>query len=176
MDRAKSDGPCYYSILGIRNNASVSEIRNAYRKLALKWHPDRWMRDPAVVGEAKRRFQQIQEAYSVLSDEGKRAMYDAGMYDPFEEEDEGFSDFMQEMLSMMDHVRAEEDSFEDLQKMFVEMVDGDGGFNFNLGGGGGGEKRRRTGVSDSQGNASSKRGAHRVNMSTFSSSHEPFML
>ncbi|XXG84347.1 hypothetical protein AAC387_Pa10g1881 [Persea americana] len=107
MDRAKSDGPCYYSILGIRNNASVSEIRNAYRKLALKWHPDRWMRDPAVVGEAKRRFQQIQEAYSVLSDEGKRAMYDAGMYDPFEEEDEGFSDFMQEMLSMMDHVRAE---------------------------------------------------------------------
>eukprot|EP00268_Persea_americana_P050972 TRINITY_DN5599_c1_g3_i2.p1 TRINITY_DN5599_c1_g3~~TRINITY_DN5599_c1_g3_i2.p1 ORF type:complete len:140 (-),score=12.39 TRINITY_DN5599_c1_g3_i2:202-621(-) len=70
-----------------------------------------------------------------------------------------------------------EDSFEDLQKMFVEMLDGDGGdggFNFNLGGGG--EKRRRTGVSDSQGNASSKRGAHRVNMSTFSSSHEPFML
>ncbi|RWR94233.1 dnaJ subfamily B member 3 isoform X1 [Cinnamomum micranthum f. kanehirae] len=184
MDRAKSDGPCYYSILGIRNNASVSEIRNAYRKLALKWHPDRWTRDPTVVGEAKRRFQQIQEAYSVLSDEGKRAMYDAGTNDPFEEEDEGFSEFVQEMLSMMDNVRAEkEDSFEDLQKMFVEMVDGDGGggdgvFNFNLGGGGGGggEKRRRTGVSDSQGNASSKRGAHRVNMSTFSSSLEPFML
>ncbi|KAF8394626.1 hypothetical protein HHK36_020840 [Tetracentron sinense] len=120
-----SNDSCYYSLLGIRKDASTSEICGAYRKLALKWHPDRWTRTPTVAGEAKRRFQQIQEAYSVLSDKGKRSIYDAGLYDPFEEEDEGFCDFMQEMLSMMDNVRDEEDSFEDLQKMFVEMAGGD---------------------------------------------------
>ncbi|KAL5996267.1 hypothetical protein ACLOJK_026341 [Asimina triloba] len=136
MERPGSEGSCYYSVLGIRRNASVAEIRGAYRKLAMKWHPDKWTKDPTVLGEAKKRFQQIQEAYSVLSDEGKRSMYDVGLYDPFEEEDEGFADFMQEMLSMMDNVRAEKGHvhlmgppkslvcFEDLQKMFVEMVGG----------------------------------------------------
>ncbi|XP_068663351.1 uncharacterized protein [Aristolochia californica] len=113
---------CYYSVLGIRREASCAEVRGAFRKLALKWHPDKWTKSPMVAAEAKRRFQQIQEAYSVLSDEGKRVMYDAGFYDPLEEEDEGFSDFMQEMLSMMDSVGSENESFEDLQKMFVEMV------------------------------------------------------
>ncbi|KAK1293303.1 Chaperone protein dnaJ 72 [Acorus calamus] len=123
MDRnGGGDYNDYYAVLGIRKSASHLEIRAAYRKLAMKWHPDRWARNPTVVGEAKRRFQLVQEAYSVLSDKGKRAMYDAGLFDPFEDEDEGFSDFMQEMLSMMDGVRSEEDSFEDLQRMFVEMV------------------------------------------------------
>ncbi|CAO2836629.1 unnamed protein product [Amaranthus hypochondriacus] len=133
MERAggsngSSNGSCYYSVLGVRKDASSADIRAAYRKLALKWHPDRWARasNPSVAADAKRQFQQIQEAYSVLSDQGKRSMYDAGFYDPTEEEDEGFCDFMQEMLSMMDNVRGEKDSLEDLQKMFVEMVGGDG--------------------------------------------------
>lgn len=122
----------YYAILGIRRDASFSDIRSAYRKLAMKWHPDRSAKNPGVAGEAKRRFQQIQEAYSVLSDENKKSMYDAGLYDPFEEEDEDFYGFMQEMLSMMDNVKDEGASFEDLQRMFVEMVDGDGmSFDFN---------------------------------------------
>ncbi|KAF3793823.1 DnaJ-like protein subfamily B member 6 [Nymphaea thermarum] len=80
--------PSYYRVLGVDRGASVTEIRRAYRKLALQWHPDRWTRDPSVAGEAKRQFQQIQEAYAVLSDEGKRALYDAGLFDPLEEEDE----------------------------------------------------------------------------------------
>ncbi|XP_068660991.1 uncharacterized protein [Aristolochia californica] len=125
-----SGASCYYSVLGIRREASVAEIRGAFRKLALKWHPDKWTKNPTVAAEAKRRFQQIQEAYSVLSDQGKRAMYDAGFYDPHEEEEEGFSDFMQEMLSMMDSVAHENESFEDLQKMFEEMV-GNESFEFS---------------------------------------------
>ncbi|KAJ0979901.1 hypothetical protein J5N97_015375 [Dioscorea zingiberensis] len=123
---ATSDGSYYYSLLGILPSASASEIRTAYRKLALKWHPDRFAKNPNAVGEAKRRFQRIQEAYSVLSDEGKRALYDAGAFDPFEDDDQDFSDFMQEMISMMDSVRPEKpDSFEDLQRMFAEMVGDD---------------------------------------------------
>ncbi|XP_059598737.1 uncharacterized protein LOC100247806 isoform X1 [Vitis vinifera] len=98
-----SAGSCYYSVLGIRRDASSSDIRTAYRKLALKWHPDRWAKNQALAGEAKRRFQQIQEAYSVLSDASKKSMYDAGFYDPMEE-DQDFCDFMQEMLSMMNNV------------------------------------------------------------------------
>ncbi|KAJ7973295.1 DnaJ-like protein [Quillaja saponaria] len=133
MDREGGSkcGSCYYSILGIRRDSSFSEIRTAYRKLALKWHPDRCARNPAVAGEAKRRFQQIQEAYSVLSDPSKRSMYDTGLYDLLEEEDEEFCDFMQEMISIMNNVKDEGDSFEDLQKMFVEMVS-DNGMSFDL--------------------------------------------
>ena len=133
MDREEVShgGSCYYSVLGIRKDASSSDVRAAYRKLALKWHPDRYARNPGVAGDAKRRFQQIQEAYSVLSDESKRAMYDAGLYDPLEEDDEDFCGFMQEMISMMNNVKDEGDSFEDLQRMFAEMVGGDG-MNFDV--------------------------------------------
>lgn len=116
----------YYAILGVSRNASIDEIRRAYRKLAMQWHPDKWARTPSLLGEAKRKFQRIQEAYSVLSDARKRAMYDAGMYDPTEEEDEAFFDFMQEMLSLMTQVREEEKccSMEELQSMFVELAQG----------------------------------------------------
>lgn len=78
----------YYSVLGVNSECSSEEIRRAYRKLAMQWHPDRWTRRPCLLGEAKRRFQQIQEAYSVLSDQRKRTMYDAGLYDPDDEQDE----------------------------------------------------------------------------------------
>ncbi|XP_065853068.1 uncharacterized protein [Euphorbia lathyris] len=134
MDRegGSNGGSCYYSVLGVRRDASFSDIRTAYRKLAMKWHPDKWTKKPAVAGEAKRRFQQIQEAYSVLSDKSKRSMYDAGLYDSLQEEDDDFCDFMQEMITMMNNVKDEGDSFEDLQRMFAEMVGGDEmGFDLN---------------------------------------------
>lgn len=128
---------CYYALLGIRKNASSTDIRAAYRRLAMKWHPDRWASDPGATGEAKQRFQRIQEAYSVLSDKGKRAMYDAGLFDPLDDDDQDFSDFMQEMLVMMDSVKNEKpDTLEDLQKMLDDIVNGDGGSR--AGGGGGG--------------------------------------
>ncbi|XP_038724662.1 uncharacterized protein LOC120016070 isoform X3 [Tripterygium wilfordii] len=67
-----------------------------------QWHPDRWTRTPSLLGEAKQKFQQIQEAYSVLSDQRKRTLYDVGLYDPDEEEeDEGYGDFLEEMMSLM---------------------------------------------------------------------------
>ncbi|KAK9935261.1 hypothetical protein M0R45_022371 [Rubus argutus] len=113
----------YYSILGVNSECSGEEIRRAYRKLAMQWHPDRWTRSPCLLGEAKRRFQQIQEAYSVLSDQRKRTMYDAGLYDPDDEQDEGLCDFVQELMSLM---RGEQKSYSmvDLQAMLVEMVQG----------------------------------------------------
>nr|GMD27667.1 DnaJ homolog subfamily B member 8-like isoform X2 [Ipomoea batatas] len=75
----------------------------------MQWHPDKWTKNPSLLGEAKRRFQQIQEAYSVLSDPRRRTLYDAGLYDSREDdgEVEGFADFVQEMVSLMKDVRRE---------------------------------------------------------------------
>jgi molecular chaperone DnaJ len=61
----------FYEILGISKSATVEEIKKAYRKLALQYHPDR---NPGPEGEEK--FKEIGEAYSVLSDASKRAEYD----------------------------------------------------------------------------------------------------
>ncbi|CAJ2650229.1 chaperone protein DnaJ-like [Trifolium pratense] len=116
----------YYNILGVSSDSSIDEIRRAYRKLAMQWHPDRWTRTPSLLSEAKCNFQKIQEAYSVLSDPKKRTMYDAGLYDPNGEEDEEFSDFVDEMVSLMAEVRREEKVYglEELQGMFMEMAEG----------------------------------------------------
>jgi len=62
----------YYKILGIEKNATVADIKSAYRKLARKYHPDLNPND----ADAKRNFQQINEANEVLSDPEKRKKYD----------------------------------------------------------------------------------------------------
>ncbi|KAM5332181.1 dnaJ homolog subfamily C member 21 isoform 2-T2 [Glossophaga mutica] len=64
---------CHYEVLGVRRDASEEELRKAYRKLALKWHPDKNL-DNAV--EAAEQFKLIQAAYDVLSDPQERAWYD----------------------------------------------------------------------------------------------------
>merc|ERR1712232_241035 len=65
----------YYKILGIQRNASKKEIKSAYRKLALQWHPDK---NPDNLEEAEKKFADIGEAYEVLSDEELKAKYDRG--------------------------------------------------------------------------------------------------
>ena len=62
----------YYETLGVDKDATGSEIKKAYRKLAVKYHPDKNQDDP----EAEEKFKEISAAYEVLSDEDKRAKYD----------------------------------------------------------------------------------------------------
>lgn len=61
----------YYDVLGVSKSASDAELKSAYRKMALQWHPDR---NKSTEAEAK--FKEINEAYQVLSDSQKKAQYD----------------------------------------------------------------------------------------------------
>lgn len=71
----KSDKENYYSILGVKKDASNEEIKQSYRKLAKKWHPDK-NSDPS----APKRFLEISEAYETLGSESARANYDASLF------------------------------------------------------------------------------------------------
>ncbi len=70
---AKAHQRDYYEVLGVTRTASIDEIKAAYRKCALKWHPDR---NPEHKTEAEAKFRESTEAYSVLSDSQKRQVYD----------------------------------------------------------------------------------------------------
>lgn len=67
----------YYEVLGVSKNASEDEIKKAYRKLAIKYHPDRNPDDP----EAEAKFKEAAEAYDVLHDPQKRQQYDQFGFD-----------------------------------------------------------------------------------------------
>ncbi|UDG79645.1 molecular chaperone DnaJ [Candidatus Steffania adelgidicola] len=79
---AKSD---YYEILGISRNAEDREIKKAYKRLAMKFHPDR---NPGNTG-AESKFKEIKEAYEVLTDPKKRAAYDQYGHAAFEQDSMG---------------------------------------------------------------------------------------
>jgi molecular chaperone DnaJ len=63
----------YYEVLGVSRQASLDEIKKAYRRAAMEWHPDR---NPHRNSEAEEKFKELTEAYTVLADSQKRAAYD----------------------------------------------------------------------------------------------------
>jgi len=79
----------YYEILGVSKNASQKEIEEAYRRLAIQYHPDR--HPPEKKEEMREKFKEISEAYAVLSDPNKRKQYDmyghAGIDSSYTQED-----------------------------------------------------------------------------------------
>lgn len=93
----------YYEILGVAKNASQDEIKKAYRKLALQYHPDR---NPGNK-DAENKFKEAAEAYEILSDEKKRQQYDqfghsatqgSGHYENMEDIFENFSDIFENLF------------------------------------------------------------------------------
>ncbi|MCB9881631.1 MAG: molecular chaperone DnaJ [Planctomycetes bacterium] len=119
----------YYEILGVPRDASADQIKSAYRKIALKFHPDRNKGDK----DAEAKFKEAAEAYSVLSDADKRKRYDqfghAGVNS-----------------SGMGHGAAGGFSMEDIFRSFGDIFGGGGGGGFsfeNLFGGGGRAGPRR---------------------------------
>lgn len=68
----------FYEILEVPRGATDKEIKKAFRKLAMKWHPDK---NPDNLDVASKKFQEIGEAYDVLSDPKRRAIYDQYGYE-----------------------------------------------------------------------------------------------
>ncbi|MBQ1958864.1 MAG: DnaJ domain-containing protein, partial [Firmicutes bacterium] len=114
----------YYEVLGLQKGASDEEIKKAFRKMAMKYHPDRNQGDK----EAEEKFKEVNEAYSVLSDPDKKSKYDrfghAGVDPNAGFGGGGFGDF------------GGFGGFEDIFNMFG------GGFGGFGGGFGGGQQRR----------------------------------
>ncbi|XP_035833960.1 dnaJ homolog subfamily B member 7-like isoform X2 [Helianthus annuus] len=102
-------GSDFYQVLGLSKECTEAELKTAYKKLALKWHPDRCS-DSKYVEEAKMKFQAIQEAYS-------------GVYDSDDDQD-GMADFMGEMAVLMSQNKpnGNGESFDqELKDLFQEL-------------------------------------------------------
>ena len=86
----------YYQVLGVNKGASEAEIKKAYRKMAMQYHPDRNQGNK----EAEEKFKEVNEAYAVLSDKKKRKEYDTfgstGFHKRYTQEDifRGFEDYL----------------------------------------------------------------------------------
>ncbi|KAG5538012.1 hypothetical protein RHGRI_025189 [Rhododendron griersonianum] len=119
----------FYAVLGLEKECSAAELRNAYKNLAMRWHPDRCTAsgNAEYTEEAKKKFQGIQQAYSVLSDTNKRFLYDVGFYDS-DDDQNGMGDFLNEMVDIMCQDECNEngeESFEELQELYEELFQSD---------------------------------------------------
>merc|ERR1712224_753339 len=117
---ASKDRRDYYEVLGVEKTATADEIKKSYRKLAIRWHPDK---NPNNKEEAEEKFKEISAAYSILSDENKRSQYDKYGFEA-EEWGEGmdFGDIFGGF------------SFSEAEAMFSEMFGGMDPFSMLMGG------------------------------------------
>ena len=120
----------YYEVLGINKDASEDEIKKAYRRIAIKYHPDRQQgKSEAEQKEAEEKFKEAAEAYDVLHDPRKRQQYDQFGFEGLEGAG-GFGGFGGGGFSM-----------DDIFSMFGDVFGGRGGFSGFSSGFGGGQRR-----------------------------------
>jgi DnaJ-class molecular chaperone len=113
-----SDPKQYYKVLGLQPNSSISDVKKAYHKLAILYHPDKVNGDKEKV-KAKEKFVKISEAYEVLSDEKKKKDYDA--YGSFDMQYEKFFRNNDEIFNYFNNI------FREHMKLFDLKFD----FNFD---------------------------------------------
>ena len=116
----------YYEILGISKGATAAEIKKAYRKKAIEFHPDKNPDDKSAEGK----FKEAAEAYEILSDDNKKARYDQFGHQAFENGGGGGGGFGGGGMNM-----------DDIFSQFGDIFGGGGGGFSGFGGGGGGQRR-----------------------------------
>ena len=109
-------GANYYDLLGVNKNSTEEEIKKAYKKLAMKHHPDR---NPKNREEAEKKFKDISHAYNILTDKQKKHIYDQ---------------FGEEGLQGANNMPNNFNPFSMFEEMFGDNMGGSGGFHFNMGG------------------------------------------
>lgn len=135
-------GVDYYNILKVSRNATEEDLKKSYKRLAMKWHPDK---NAVNTKEAEAKFKQISEAYDVLSDPEKRQIYDlygeeglkSGLYPPPKDRDSGGG------MGFKFSPRDAEDIFEE----FFSELDGGKG---KIGGGGREGRLKKAAVMESK--------------------------
>src|SRR6185437_2205019 len=120
----------FYKILEISENATQEEIKKAYRRLALKWHPDK---NPSNKEEVEKKFKEISEAYGILSNEDLRRRYDLGETNFFENhsnesaEEEAEIEELREKIRLMeknvDAAKERQKTTNELRLLYVEYLD-----------------------------------------------------
>ena len=109
----------YYRILGVADNTSQEDIKKAFRKLAFKCHPDT---NPGNEKQAEERFKEINEAYGVLGDKGKRQQYDFARRAPFAGAgyDTGYKGFQYSQQDILRDTFSNQAMFDELNRMFAQ--------------------------------------------------------
>ncbi|KAH6801986.1 DNAJ heat shock family protein [Perilla frutescens var. frutescens] len=141
-------GVDYYNILKVSRNAAEEDLKKSYKRLAMKWHPDK---NAVNTKEAEAKFKQISEAYDVLSDPQKRQIYDlygeeglkSGLYAPpsSKDRDSGYGG----------GAKGFKFSPRDAEDIFEEFFSGlDGGNGRSSGGGGGDGRLKKAAVMESK--------------------------
>jgi len=116
------DSDDYYQVLGVSRTAGDDEIKKAYRKAALQWHPDK---NPDNKEQAESMFKKVSEAYEVLSDANKRSLYDRGGKEALE--GGGRTQFrrgggdMGHAFSIFEQFFGGRDPFAEMDEMFAQM-------------------------------------------------------
>jgi DnaJ-class molecular chaperone len=105
----------YYEILGVSENAGQEDIKNAFRKLAFKYHPDK---NPGNEKQAEEKFKEINEAYSILSDTGKRQQYDFAKKSGFTST--GYQGFGNSQSDIFRDAFSNPETVEELNRMFQQ--------------------------------------------------------
>ena len=119
----------YYEVLGVAKDASEADIKKAYRKAAMKYHPDKFSSaSEKEKKDAEEKFKEINEAYQVISDKEKRAQYDRFGHAAFEQGGPGaggFGGFSSEGFEDIFSCFSEEDleDSEDSVDLVVEVLE-----------------------------------------------------